>query len=319
MRNVTLKQLHVFAAVVRTGSVTRAARELHVSAPAVTSQMQILHDQVGLPLIERTAAGMTPTEAGRHLLETAGRIEALLADCAAVLGGLAGGERGSVSVGVVSTAKYFAPRALAALHHAHPAIELRLTVGNRAQVIAGLADYSLDVAVMGRPPQELDVVATEIGEHPHVIVAPPDHPLAGCRAIPAAVLAGESFLPREPGSGTRTLVERFFAEAAIAPRMGMQIDSNETIKQAVIAGLGIAFISGHTIEAEVLDRRLVVLDVAGMPIIRNWYVVHMRERSLLPSAHVARRFLTDEGRAYLPTIRAGAWGFSAAAAIAACC
>lgn len=319
MRNVTLKQLRVFAAVARTGSVTRAAQQLHVSAPAVTLQMQLLQDQVGLPLVERTSAGMTPTEAGRQLLETVGRIEALLTDCAAVLGGLAGGERGSVSVGVVSTAKYFAPRALAALHRTHPAIELRLTVGNRAQVIAGLADYSLDVAVMGRPPQELDVVAAEIGEHPHVIVAPPDHPLAGRQSLPAAVLASESFLSREPGSGTRTLMERFFAEVNIAPRMGMQIDSNETIKQAVIAGLGIAFISGHTIEAEVLGRRLAVLDIAGLPIIRNWYVVHMRERALLPSAHVARRFLTDEGRAYLPTIRTGARPVSAPAAAAACC
>lgn len=230
MRNVTLKQLRVFAAVARTGSVTRAAQQLHVSAPAVTLQMQILQDQVGLALIERTSAGMTPTEAGRHLLETAGRIEALLGECNAVLGGLAGGERGSVSVGVVSTSKYFAPRALAAVHRSHPAIELRLTVGNRAQIIVGLADYSLDVAVMGRPPQELDVTATEIGEHPHVIVAPPDHPLALKQRIPAAVLGEETFLSREPGSGTRVLMERFFGEANITPRIGVQIDSNETIK-----------------------------------------------------------------------------------------
>lgn len=302
MRNVTLKQLRVFAAVVRTGSVTGAAQRLNVSPPAVTLQMQLLQSQVGLPLVERSSSGTTPTDAGRELLAAVERIEAILADCGAVLAALAGTERGTASVGVVSTAKYFAPRALAAFARAHPGIDLRITVGNRADIISGLRHYEIDVAVMGRPPEELDVAATVIGDHPHVIVAPPDHPLARCSAIEPKLLEAETFLVREPGSGTRSLMERFFARLDIAPRIGMQIGSNETIKQAVIAGLGIAFISGHTVEAEVGTSRLVILNVKGLPITRQWYIVHLRQRQLMPAASAIRTFFANEGRRYLPKI-----------------
>ena len=303
MRNVTLKQLRVFAAVVRTGSVTGAAQRLNVSPPAVTLQMQLLQSQVGLPLVERSSSGTTPTDAGRELLAAVERIEAILADCGAALAALAGTERGTVSVGVVSTAKYFAPRALAAFARAHPGIDLRITVGNRADIISGLRHYEIDVAVMGRPPEEFDVEATVIGDHPHVIVAPPDHPLARHRAIDPKQLEAETFLVREPGSGTRGLMERFFARLDIAPRIGTQIGSNETIKQAVIAGLGIAFISGHTVEAEVGAGRLAILRVKGLPIVRQWYIVHLRQRQLMPAANAIRAFFATEGRRYLPQIK----------------
>src|SRR5690348_5405 len=229
MQNVTLKQLRAFAAVVKTSSVTGAARVLNVSAPAVTLQMQLLQEQIGLPLIERTPAGMTPTDAGRELLTAIERIEAVLTEYGGVLAGVAGAERGTVSVGVISTAKYFAPRALAAFARAHPGIDLRLSVANRAQIIAGLSHYELDIAIMGRPPDEFVVDASVLGDHPHVIIAPPDHPLAHERAIYPKRLSAETFIVREPGSGTRGLMERFFADSGVSPRFGMQIDSNETI------------------------------------------------------------------------------------------
>jgi LysR family transcriptional regulator for metE and metH len=300
MRNVTLKQLRAFAAVVRTGSVTGAARDLNVSARAVTLQMQLLQEQIRLPLIERSPAGMTPTDAGRELLGAIERIEATLTECGAVLAGVAEGERGTVSVGVISTSKYFAPRALAAFARAHPGIDLRLSVGNRTQIIAGLSHYELDIAIMGRPPDEFAVDASVLGDHPHVIVAPPDHPLAGRRSIDPALLSAETFLVREPGSGTRGLMERFFAEAGMSPRFGMQIDSNETSKQAVIAGLGIAFISAHTVGAEIADERLVVLDIRGLPLIRQWFVVRLPGRRLMPAAALLQKFLTEQGSSFLP-------------------
>jgi DNA-binding transcriptional LysR family regulator len=300
MRNVTLKQLRVFAAVVRSGSSAGAAQFLNVSPSAVTLQMQSLQAQVGMPLTERSVAGTYPTEAGRHLLDTVERIEAMLADCDAVLAGLAGVQRGTVRVGVVSTAKYFAPQALAAMLRVHPGLDIQLVVGNRSDIVTGLRLYEVEIAIMGRPPAELDVVATAIGDHPHVVVAPADHALAGRRDIPAAALAGEVFLVREPESGTRMLMERFFAESGIAPRIGMQIGSNETIKQAVIAGLGISFLSAHTIGAELVAQRLVVLDVMGLPIVRRWHVVHMQERRLMPAANAVRQFLSEQGRFYLP-------------------
>lgn len=310
LRNATLRQLRVLAAVGRAGGVTRAAELLHVTPPAVTLQLQALQEQVGLPLVERAPAGMVLTEAGREVAETAARIEAALTDCGAMLAALAGAERGTVAAGVTSTAKYFAPRALAAFARAHPGLDLRLSVGNRAETIAGLRDHALDLAVMGRPPDDLPVHAAPIGQHPHVIVASPEHPLAAGRGLAPAALAREVFLVREPGSGTRGLMQRFFQKNALAPRIGMELDSNETIKQAVIAGLGIAFLSAHTIELEVESGRLAILDVAGLPVVRRWYAVHLMDRRLTPPARLLRRFLTEQGAQYLPdlfrTLPAGA-------------
>ncbi len=300
MRNVTLKQLRAFAAVARTGSVTAAAQALHVTPPAVTLQMKLLADQLGLPLVERAPAGMLPTHAGRLLLDSVRRVEAILADSHAALAALAGSEGGTAHVGVVSTAKYFAPRVLAAFARAHPKIELRLMVGNRADVVRGLREHDLDLAVMGRPPDDIDVSATVFGDHPHVVVVPPGHVLAGRAAVPPSGLAGETFLVREPGSGTRSLMERFFAESGLAPRVGMEIGSNETVKQAVMAGLGIAFLSAHTIDMEVQTSRLVILDVVGLPIVRQWHVVRMADRRLMPAADRVGRFFVEEGRQFLP-------------------
>ncbi len=308
MKHVTLRQLRVFAAVTRTGSVTAAAQALNVTPPAVTLQMKLLSEQLGLPLVERATGGMVPTHAGRLLQDTVRRVEAILSDSAAALAALAGSETGTVHVGVVSTAKYFAPRVLAAFARAHPGIELRLIVGNRADVVRGLREHELDLAVMGRPPEDIDVIAAVFGDNPHVVIAPPGHRLAARRAMPPAVLAQESFLVREPGSGTRTLMERFFAESNIAPRIGMEIGSNETVKQAVMAGLGIAFLSAHTIDMEMQSRRLAILDVEGLPIIRQWHVVRMAERRLMPAADKVGRFFTEEGRLFLPFRRVSSYG-----------
>jgi LysR family transcriptional regulator for metE and metH len=302
MRNVTFKQLRVLAAVVRTGSVTGAAQQLNVSPPAVTLQMQLLQDQAGLPLVERNAAGTTATDAGAEILRAVEQIETILADCSAALAAIAGTQSGMVSVGVISTAKYFAPRVLGAFARAHPGIDLRITIGNRAEMIEGLNRYAIDIAVMGLPPDQLDVDVTVIGDHPHVIIAPPDHPLARRTGIAPAELVDETFLVREPGSGTRGLMERFFTEAGIAPRIGMQISSNETIKQAVIAGLGIAFISGHTIDSALATKSLTILDVAGLPIVGQWCVAHLRQRRLMPAAAAIRAFFIEEGRRYLPDV-----------------
>ena len=299
MRNITLKQMRVFAAIVRGGSSAAAAARLNVSPSAVTLQMQALQHQLAMPLLERSAGQTVPTEAGRHLLDTIERVEAMLSDCDAVLAGLAGVQRGTVRVGVVSTAKYFAPQALAAMLRVHPGLDVQLVVGNRADIVAALRQYEVEVAIMGRPPDELGVAAV-IGEHPHVIVAPVSHPLAHGRRLSPAALATQTFLVREPESGTRTLMERFFSEAGIAPRIGMQLGSNETIKQAVIAGLGMAFLSAHTIDAELAAGRLAVLDVCGLPVVRHWHVVHMRERRLMPAAEAARAFLSTQGWCFLP-------------------
>lgn len=300
MQRITLKQLRTLTAVVRHGTMAAAAESLHITAPAVTIQMRQLEEAAGLPLLDRTAEGFRPTEAGREVLEAAARIERALAECGEALAEMRDLQTGRVSVAVVSTAKYFAPQALAAFARERPKIAIRILVGNRGDTIAALESYEADIAIMGRPPENLQVEAMTIGPHPHVIVAPPDHPKARMRSIRPAALADETFLLREPGSGTRILMETLFADTGVTPRIGMEIGSNETIKQAVMAGLGIALISAHTVAVELRDGRLVALPVEGLPIVRQWFVVKRSDKRLLPAARALRDFLVEKGRTFLP-------------------
>lgn len=301
MRNATLKQLRALAAVVETGTVTAAAKKLNVTPPAVTMQVQQLEEHLGLPLLDRAGERFQPSAAGREVLAAIARIEQAMADCGAALDGMKGLKSGHVSVGLVSTAKYFVPNALGAFARLHPGIDIALVVGNREEMIAALRGDAIDLAIMGRPPLDIEVDKSPIGEHPHLIIAPAGHPLLG-RRIKASALANASFLSREPGSGTRGLMERFFQEAGIEPRIAMEIGSNETIKQAVMAGMGLAFISAHTIAAEVADGRLAMLDVEGLPEIRQWFVVKRSAKRLTPPAAALVEFLARRGPDFLPQL-----------------
>jgi DNA-binding transcriptional LysR family regulator len=299
VRNVTLKHFRVLSAVTKMGSMAGAARRLNVTPPAITVQIQQLEQAVGLPLVERIGDKTTPTEAGEIILRTAHRIEALLAECGGEIAQLKGIDGGAVSVGVVSTAKYFAPKALAVFRQRHPGVDVRLAVGNRQETIRALRDLELDLAIMGRPPENIDLESVSLGIHPHVIVAPAGHPLTGAK-LTITDLSKETFFVREPGSGTRLLMERLFEQADFDPIVGMEIGSNETIKQAVIAGLGVAFISAHTVAVEIADGRLVMLDVAGLPIMREWYAVRIREKAVMPAGQAMWSFLSTEGHKFLP-------------------
>jgi LysR family transcriptional regulator, low CO2-responsive transcriptional regulator len=302
MRNITIKQLRLLRAAARGGSFVAAAEACHVTPPAVTMQMHQLEAEAGLPLLERNGRGFTLTAAGREVLAAAERIEVVLADCTAGLAALKSLASGRATVGVVSTAKYFAPQMLAAFARAHPAIDIELVIGNREDTIAAFKSGRLDVAIMGRPPEDVEVESALIGDHPQVVIAPPDHVLAKRRSISPREIAGQTILMREIGSGTRSLAERFLTKHGIKPRIGMEIGSNETIKQAVMAGLGIAFISAHTIAAEIGDGRLAVLDIAGLPEIRQWFVVRLAAKRLMPAGRALRDFLVAEGRRFLPNV-----------------
>jgi LysR family transcriptional regulator, low CO2-responsive transcriptional regulator len=303
MRDITLKQLRAISAIMRTGKVLSAAKELSVTPPAVTLQLKHLEESTGLTLFDRTRNGLRPTDAGRLLLETAVRIETALEECSENLLAMRGLAGGRVTVGVVSTAKYFAPRLIAAFMNDHPQIELRLWVGNRTETIRSLRDYGVDIAFMGRPPKDIAVEQSAFGSHPHVIIAPPDHRLVGRRRIRREDLASEYFLVREEGSGTRALFEDFFSGVEVRrPRIRIEIGSNETIKQAVMAGLGLALISAHTIEAEVTAGRLRTLNVPGLPIVRKWYLVRRTDKTLGPAGVAFWRYVEREGRRFLPEI-----------------
>ncbi len=302
LRRVTLKQLRALAATAHSGTVTGAAKAINVTPPAVTLQLRLLEEAAGVPLLERTKEGRRLTDGGRELLATANRIEAALIECDEALEALGGVDGGRVSVGVVSTAKYFAPRALAAFVQGHPKVEIRLQVGNREETLAALRGYDIDFAVTGRPPQDTEVEKTVIGDHPHVIIGPMNHPLARPKRIDLKDLAGETFLLREQGSGTRLLMQRLFSDAGLSPNLGMEMGSNETIKQAVMAGLGVALISAHTISAEVADNRLTAFDVRGLPVVRQWFVVKQQDKRLLPAAQALWDFFATSGADFLPSL-----------------
>ena len=300
-RQTSLRQLRAMGAVARTGTVTAAAQLLSVTPPAVAQQLRLLEEALGgVALLERAGAGARPTDAGREVLTALGRVEAALLDCSAAIEALRGMDGGRVAVGVISTAKYFGPFALAAFQRAHPKVELRILVGNRRETVAALEALEMDVAVMGRPPEHFPVERAVIGDHPHVIIAPPGHALAERRGVPLGEVARETFLLREPGSGTRELMRRLFTEAGLPLGGETEIGSNETIKQAVMAGMGVALLSAHTIAAEVKDGRLTVLDVEGLPVVRQWFVVRHRDKRLLPAAQALWDHFVRSGARFLP-------------------
>ena len=300
LRDTTLRQFRALSFVADTGSFTAAAAALGVTQPAVTSQIQALEAHVGLKLLERSAGRMRLTDAGAEVRALHAIIGEALGASGQRLEAMRTGVGGHVAIGAVSTAKYFVPFAIAGLRRAHPGIEIALVIGNRGEVLARLRQNELDLAVIGRPPDDMALERQSLGENPHVIIAAPGHALAGRAGLDARDLGEETFLLREPGSGTRGLMERFFKEGGLNPRIGMEITSNETIKQAVMAGLGIAFISAHCVAAERADGRLAALSVAGLPLMREWFVVRRPERPLLPATRLVFAFLAREGRRFLP-------------------
>ncbi len=304
MKNVTLRQLKVFEAVARHLSFSRAAEEMHLTQPAVSMQVRALEDEAGLPLTEQLGKKIFLTDAGAELARHARIVAQQLREAGEALAAMRGVAGGVLRIGVVSTAKYFAPGLLAEFRRRHPGIELRLEVHNRQVIVRQLADNEIDLAIMGRPPQEFATVAETFADHPLVIIAAADHRLAGRRSVAAADLAAETFLIREPGSGTRAAMERFFDEQGLVPQATFEMGSNETIKQAVMAGMGVAFISEHTIALELAAGHLVRLAVRGTPVLRGWYVVQRAEKQLLPVAAAFREFLVNEaGRLMAPRTR----------------
>jgi LysR family transcriptional regulator, low CO2-responsive transcriptional regulator len=299
----TFKQLQAIARIAEHGTVTAAADRLHLTPSAVSLTLKQVERDFGLKLFERTETGFRPTDAGREFIMAEARISSVLGELAETTSALKGGRVGRVNFAVVSTAKYFAPFLLSTFEKRHPRIDITLTVGNRGEVLDRLSDYNIDLALLGRPPQDIDVVMQEIGPHPHVVIAEPSHPLVSKRHIPSASLSRETMLVREVGSGTRLLTERLLSELGASPRLGMEISSNETIKQAVMAGLGISLLSYHTVAHEVEEGRLAILKVEGTPVIRKWYVVRNKKKNLLPSGQALWNFIENEGASYLPLLK----------------
>lgn len=302
LRDLSMRQLRAVAAVGQTGSLAGASKLLHVTAPAVSRQLRLAEEAAGVPLFDRIRRRLVPTAAGRMVVTAYARVESALLDCAADLRALRDGLEGRVAVGVVATAKYFMPHLLAAFRQKHPGIQLDIHVGTRGSILEELESYTHDVTIMGRPPEGMELVTQVMGEHPFVIIAAPSHRLVGRGPLTMADLASEQFLVRERASGTRILNENLFEQAGMSRVARMGIGSNETIKQGVMAGLGIAVLSAHTVAVEVAEGRIVVLPVAGLPVVRCWYLVRRADKQLSPSAQLLWDFAREEGARFLPEL-----------------
>lgn len=281
-KTLTLHQLRTFRAVAEQLSFSAAAHELSISQPSVSYQVKELEGVLGLPLIDRLGKRVRLTEAGQVLYDYARRTLALLDEAAMVMEQMRGVERGTLRVGATTTVGiYVIPLALGAFKRGHPNVGVSLEIGARDVLQDRVKQCVLDLAVLSAPVADPDLVAAPFMEDELVMVVPAGHPLAGSRGLTLRDLEGESFLMREPGSGTRLAVEAAARRAGVALQVGMELGSNGAIKHAVEAGLGVAVLSSHAIA---LERRigggLVVLDVDGFPVRRPWSIVHLRRRHL---------------------------------------
>ena len=297
MQNVTLRQLRVFALVARHLNFSRAARELHLSQPAVSMQIRQLEGNAGMPLFQRVGRGVTLTEAGRRLLECASGIDELIQSASESMDAMRGIKTGTLKLGAVSTAKYFAPSIVAAFSAQNPGIAVRFSVGDLPEITRQVSDGEIDLVITGLMPKGIDTLARAFARHPYAIIAAPSHPLAKRRKIALKDLEGERILTRQRTATTGMLMDKFFRKHAVRYRSFMESTSNETIKQSVIAGLGISFLSLHTASLELSTGKLVVLDVKGLPIMGDWFIVQLRDKKLSPVSEAFREFVLESGAA----------------------
>ncbi|MEW6645686.1 MAG: LysR family transcriptional regulator [Pseudomonadota bacterium] len=297
--NVTLRQLRVFSAVARHLSFTRAAEELCLTQPAVSMQVKQLENQLDVPLFEHLGKKIFLTEMGKEVYHYSRSILQQIDELQGVLNSMKGLGKGRLKISVASTANYFIPVLLAGFCQRYPGVTVSLDVTNRETLLTQLADNEVDLVVMGQPPEDMDLGYEAFLENPLVIVAPPEHPLAREKKIPLKRLEQEVFLVREPGSGTRIAMERFFAQHDVRITTGMEVGSNEAIKQSVQAGLGLGLLSRDTVEMELALGRLVILHVAEFPIMRYWYVVNRHGKRLSVVAQAFKDYLIKESPSLL--------------------
>ena len=297
--HVTLRQLAIFQAVAEQLSFTRAAEVLHLSQPAVSMQIRQLEENVGLPLFEQLGRKVYLTEAGEELNDYSKAISRQLQEAEEVLNALKGITAGRLRVAVASTANVFAARMLAAFARQHPGVSVSLDATNRERLLRQLDANEADLVIMGRPPEGLDVEADAFMDNPLVVIAAPDHPLVGEECVSMERLAQETFVVRERGSGTRTAMESFFSKHQVTLKTGMELGGNESLKQVVAAGLGLAMVSAHTIDLELEAGQLAVLDVEDLPLMRHWYIVQRRGKRLAPIAKAFRQFVLGEAERFV--------------------
>jgi LysR family transcriptional regulator, low CO2-responsive transcriptional regulator len=305
MRNVTIRQLQVFCEAAQGLSFARAAQRLRLSPAAISFQIKQIESMTGFALFERVGRKVALTDAGAELLVYAKTILRALHDADQTLTAQKGATGGQVTMGLVSTAKYIVPHMLTRFRERHPAIVIKLREGNRRQIIDVLTKGEIDLAIMGQPPQGADVLAEAFAAHPSVLIAAPSHRLANSAALPPGILADEVFLVREEGSGTRSLLEQFLHMEKLSPRVGLTSSSNETIKHAVMAGMGVALISRHTVGLELGLGLVATLAVDGLPLMRSWFIARRGNMPMLPVYCRLWTFFVEQGQSIIDDLERG--------------
>ena len=293
----TLQQMRLFAAVAREKSITRAAETVNLTQPSVSMQVRALEEKVGTKLTEQVGKQIHLTAAGDIVHAACRDVLARIDEMQTDLENLRGEVAGPLNVAVVSSAKYFLPQLLGSFTRRYPTVEPRLQITNRANLLNRLNGNEDDLYVMGLIPREYPVIRRPFLENVIVVVARPDNPLAGAQNIPLERIAREPFIRREPGSGTRQAVQRLFEARDLTIETHIELDDSEAIKQGVISGLGIAFLSLHALRHELAAGELIVLDVEGFPLRRRWYAVHREGKHLSNAAQAFLDYLLNEGEA----------------------
>ncbi len=299
LRNLSMRQLRIFLSAARQLSFSKAASELNLTAPAVSMQVREMEDDLGIELFARVGRRVELTTAGEYFLVYAKRIAANLRDAEVTLSKLRGNDQATLKIGLVSTAKYFLPQLLARFKEEHFGLQIRLEVRNRDQMVELLREGDIDLAIMGRTPADMDTRIEAFAAHPHAFIASPDHPMSREQGISPVALNQFELISREQGSGTRAIMERFLRERGLTPLVSMEMSSNESIKQAVMADLGISFVSLHTVGLEVTHGKLAVLDIDETPISRAWHVVALNRGNHSSAAEAFRYFVLEHGAAIL--------------------
>lgn len=297
---ITLRQLQIFLAVVEHRSFVAAAAQLNLTPPAVSMQMSRLSEFLDAPLFDRDGRSIQLTAAATALVPYAERMTQALHEACNVIDGLQGRLDHLVRVAMVTTSRNFGPFLLQAFSRQHPDIQIETTIANRDAVVELLQAGTVDLALMGRPPQTIDVDVTPFAPHPYVLIGHPEHPLAEKQHVSRQELTKFKFLAREPGSGTRMLHDYYFTSHSVPlPSLYLVMDSNENIKQAVMADMGLAFISAHTIALECQTQKLRILPAEDMPAMREWFTVNLKGKHLRSGAEAFRSFVVNEGPAFM--------------------
>lgn len=296
MRRATIRQLQIFAAVARNKNFTRAAEELFLTQSSVSAQIKQLTDFIGHPLIEQIGKKINITPVGERLVQLYDELDEDWERFEDDMAGLTSPDKGLINVAGVNTCQYFFPRVLGSFYNRYSEIYVSLKLFNREQVLERIMNNTDDLYIMGFIPDDLELKTIPFLDNPLIVVAHPDHPLANQKNIPLSELAKERFIEREPGSGTRGEIDRYFEKHNVTLTSQIELGSNEAIKQGIIGGLGISIVSLYAVALELHLGMLTTLDVEGFPRMRQWNIVYPAGKVIAPVTRTFIDYLKEDGR-----------------------